>query len=380
MPEPLDDKTTVDTDETTPESSTETKSDSQEEPEKDGQPAADKKEGKDQESGKPDDSDEKTPKPDKDGRIQVRLEQFERLKRQKSELTGELDALREVGIDSKDHAEALRRDADNYHFILDQLGEKPGEFFADLQKAYPKALEEHNTTTIQAFLSLASDAYRRQGDTEGLNTAEVLESVRKTISGQQSRKSSEGDSSRGEQDALAKEKWEMFSDHVTSERDKALSSKIDELLPKGTEFKSPKQREKFISGVIDDVLGSLGNDTVFRRELAYAEKPQRGLSKSQREEAVKVYTKYALLHDSKRIRAAIAEQASLLNIAVAANGKDGKPAPQRREASSSGAPSSGPPSTEEKARIRAEVEKMNLSGTDRMAEYLRRITRGSVRA
>lgn len=376
----LDEKTTEETDSTSSDSSTETKSDSTEEPEKDGQPAADQKAGTDQDTGKPDDSDEKTPKPDKDGRISVRLEQFERIKRQKTELTSEIEALREFGIDSKEHAEALRRDADNYHFIIDQLGEQPQEFFADLQKSFPKAVEAHDTTVIHSFLSLASDAYRRQGDTDGLSVAETLDSVLSTLRGQSKGNRKDSDASSRERDSLSTEKWEVFSDVVTSERDKALSDKIEELMPKGTEFKSPKQREKFVNEVISDVLNSLANDTVFRRELAYAEKKERGLGKAQRQEAVKVYEKYATLHDSRRIRAAIAEQASLMNISVTANGAKGKPA-ERREAASTGGPSSGALTTDEKARIRAEIEKKpGLSATDRMAAYMAEIRKRTVRA
>ena len=373
----LDERTTVETDDTTPESSTEKNAESAEDAEQDAKPSGEQEEGKDRESAKPEDSEDKTPKPDKDGRISVRLEQFERLKRQKSEMSTELDSLRELGIESKEHAEALRRDADNFHYVLEQLGSSPESFFADLQKSFPKAAETHDSNVIQSFLSLASDAYRRQGDTEGLNTAEVLDAVLKTIKGQPRSRSSEADS--GQRSELADDKWEVFSDYVRSERDRALATMIEELAPKDLEFRSQKQREKFISDVSADVLESLAKDTVFRRELDYAENPRRGLGRQQREEALKAYRKYLSLNDSKRIRASIAEQASLMNLTGTANGKDGKPK-VRREASASGAPSTGPATAEEKARIRTDLEKKGLTGTKLMETYLAEIRKRTLRA
>lgn len=312
-----------------------------------------------QDAASPDDSDDdETPKPDKDNLIQVRLEQFERLKRQKNEARDELNALDELGISSREHAAALRSDADNYHYILEQLENRPQEFFVDLYKTFPKAYEGYMLSGIDRFLDAWIDSYKKQGDDDGAARAIVLADIRKMLNGKSTKQEVQPkDTERAE---VQKEKWELFTEEVVSKRDTALAAKITELLPKGIEFKSQRQKEKFFDEVIEDVLDTLERDTTFVRERDRAQNPARGLGKAQRQETADVYLRFASTKDSSRIKSAIARQTEVMNLPVSSSG-NGKP--ERREASVQGMPARvGGVSQEESDKKYNELRAKGLSG------------------
>lgn len=285
------------------------------------------------------------------------------------EMKGFISELKEIGIESKDHAEAIVRDAENFHVVVEQLRERPEEFWTDLRKEFPKVYEQHHVAVLSQMLDAWADAFRRQGDSDGTTKSEVLEEIRKSLNGNATKPRTQESRTNLERESLDNEKWELFSDQVVSERNSAFAAKIEELLPKSIEFPSAKHKAKFVSEVVEDVLDSLVSDKVFVRELESAENPRRGLGKQQRQEAVKVYTRYGFNRDGRLFKTAIAEQASLMNLAGAGTG-NGTKRVERKEALGGGAPSSGTLTTADKAKIREDIEKRGLSGNKAMEAYL----------
>ena len=239
-----------------------------------------------------------------------------------------------------------------------------------MRKEYPKVYEEHHVAVLSQLLDAWADAYRRQGDSDGTTKSEVLEEIRKTLNGNATRTRTQETKTNPERESLDNEKWDLFSDQVVSERNSAFAGKIDELLPKSIEFRNTKQKEKFVSEVIEDVLDSLSNDKVFVRELESVENPRRGLGKQQRQEAVKVYTRFGFNGDNRLFKAAIAEQASLMNLTGPGTGNGTKRVERKEAFGGGGAPSSGALTATDKAKIHEEIGKRGLTGNKAMETYL----------
>src|SRR3990167_3921487 len=95
-----------------------------------------------QETPSPDDSEEDSKEPDK-GKP-VPYAQWKDMRDRHHKLRDKLQEFEGLGIKTKEHAEFLRHESEKgetLDYVLDQMENKPDEFFADFAKRFPKQYE-----------------------------------------------------------------------------------------------------------------------------------------------------------------------------------------------------------------------------------------------
>jgi len=316
-----------------------------------------------QEKASTGDSDEKDPEPDEKGRIPIRKDQFERLKRQGKTLA----EIRELGIDSKEHAEFLRREADRLEFILDQIESKPEDFFSDLKREYPEQYRAHIETaatniTAETLKGYAL-AFRKRGEKGDGEASELLNALADDVLGKkpEPKEKPEG------KDNLLSERFDFFAERVSSDLESKLTAKILEKT-NGTEFGTERRKQKFIADAIQDLKGRMERDPIFIRRRNAAQDPRHGLTAQQRAEVVSLYMGQA---EGEKMDSAIRETLSLLGLDVKKSKGKGKE--ERREVSGSGIPTSGKIRDDVKEKVKKEIAAQGLSGVEAATEYLARM-------
>ncbi len=137
-----------------------------------------------QETASTDESKDEDPKPDKDNRVTIHAEHFQRLKQQRSDAKATLKEFKELGIESKEHAEFLRRGADDFAFVIDQIENKPEEFFRGFRQQYPQQYESHaeqiGRKHTAEFLANYVKPFRQRGEEGDAKFADFLEELTET--------------------------------------------------------------------------------------------------------------------------------------------------------------------------------------------------------
>ncbi len=375
------DAVVVEAEGTSQESSTETETSTAQETEQ--ETSGDAQAGKDgktsQETASTDESKDDDPKPDKDNRVSLHAEHFNRLKRQRSEYKSTLDEFKELGIESKEHAEFLRRGADDFAFVIDQIENRPEEFFQKLREEFPDQYKSHmgsvGTQATSGFLKTYADSYRRRGEKGDSDTADMLDSLAELARDggkpktELARTGKEGDDGRK---TLQEDRYNFFAEQVTLETQAALTGKINELT-KGVEFRTERQRAKFMDSVVGDVEEELEKNPIYVRERNEEQHPRHGLGRNHRKDVVNLYVRNATAGD--RLERAVEDNLSHMNLSRSTGGgkQDGKRQNDgRREVSSSGTPSAGKVTQEATDRIKQEIANEGLGGADAMKEYMKR--------
>ena len=287
----------------------------------------------------PDDSLEDGPEPEK-GK-DVPHGQWLRMKDSRNKIRQQLQDLSELGINSKEDAEALLKEVEVSETEARKIGanglrtwieNNPREFLTGLYKQNPAAYEQIVQNNVFTFITAIASTNKELAEQFKEAAVEFFGDARAD-----SRKSPQGPD-KAEAAGVQQEKQEWFDDQVDSDIRASLSSKLTELT-KGLSFQNEKQKTRFFDNVVEGMSDALKLNPVFTRNLSRLSEVRSlstGQLRGRRSEVAAFYLKHATDALLKRY---IEEEKSTFGISVSQ--KQPNQDEKRREITGTGAPPNG---------------------------------------
>lgn len=301
-------------------------------------PSEKTEEGKSSQQPPSTDSDEDS---EKDGVVNVHAHR--RIKTERNELRTKLRDFSELGIKSKDDLETLLQEAETSETearehgireVTDWIVKTPHNFLVDLHQKHPDAYEQIVHNSVASFVAALSGSNRELAEQIRVAAQEFFGNS----PGTRAPKDSANDAVNQERSAIQSEKEALFREQAGSEVSSAIKSKLQELT-KGLEFRSDKQRERFVSSILDSASQALNRNGLFTRQWDRL-RDVRSLNPSQlrerRREAVDLHLKHVSDDLLKRL---IDEERDALGVSIANKPPD--PNGERKEVNGGGAPPTG---------------------------------------